>query len=319
MTLTKVEDLSVPRYGKWPRERVLGELLRSGVVVVDKPLGPTSHQVSAWVRDLLGLEKAAHGGTLDPRVTGVLPVALGEAVRALDALHEGDKEYVCVLRLHQDVPVEKVVAMARRFTGEIYQTPPVRAAVKRELRTRTIHSLQVMEVEGRDVLMKARCEAGTYLRTLCVDMGEALGVGGHMQDLRRVRKASFREEEAVALDDLRDALIFWREGGKEEELRRMVHPMERLLEHLPHAVVKDTTVDALCHGANLAVPGILEIREGIMPGDLVALYTRKGEGIALGRALMTSEQMYRERSGVAVDTERVLMEPGRYPKLWKKG
>ncbi len=317
MTLVKVEDLSVPRHGKRPQERGVEDLLARGLVVLDKPLGPTSHQVSAWVRDAVGVPKAAHGGTLDPRVTGVLPVALGESVRALDALHEGNKEYVGVLRLHQDVPADGIVAMAKHFTGEIYQTPPVRAAVKRERRTRTIYALEVLELEGRDVLFRCRCEAGTYIRTLCVDIGDALGVGGHMQDLRRTRTASLGERDMVTLSTLRDALAFWRESKDEGPLRKCLWPMERLLEHLPHIVVKDTTVDALCHGANLAIPGIMEIREGIAPGSLVAIYTRQGEGIALGRALMASEEMFRSKSGVAVDIERVLMEPGFYPKLWK--
>ncbi len=317
MTLVKVEDLSVPRFGKRPSQRTTQELMAEGVVVLDKPTGPTSHQVSAWVRQVAGVAKAAHGGTLDPRVTGVLAVALGDAVRALDALHEGDKEYVGVLRLHQDVTAELVLGMARRFTGEIYQTPPVRAAVKRERRTRTIHQLEVLEILGRDVLFRVRCEAGTYIRTLCVDMGDALGVGGHMQDLRRVRTASIGEADMVSLNEFRDAVVTWKESGDEGLLRNCLRPTERLLEHLPYVVVKDTSVDALCHGANLAVPGIMEISEGIQPGGLLALYTRQGEGIALGRAMMASDEMYKAKSGVAVDVERVLMEPGSYPKLWR--
>lgn len=317
MTLVRVEDLSVPRFGRSPRERTVDELLKSGLVPLDKPMGPTSHQVSAWVREAAGVAKAAHGGTLDPRVTGVLPVALGETVRALDALHEGDKEYVGVLRLHQEVAPARTLEMVQRFTGEIYQTPPVRAAVKRERRTRTIHQFDVLEMSGRDVLFRVRCEAGTYIRTLCVDIGDALGVGGHMQDLRRSRTASIGEEELVSLSEFRDALSYWRENGDDTHLRRCLKPMERLLEHLNFIVVKDTSVDALCHGANLAVPGIMEISEGIASEQLVALYTRKGEGIALGRAQMSSDEMYKAKSGIAVDIERVLMEPGSYPKLWK--
>lgn len=317
MTLVKVQDLSVPRYGKKPGERSVADLLRRGVVVVDKPMGPTSHQVSAWVRDMMEVDKAAHGGTLDPRVTGVLAVAFNDAVRALDALHEGDKEYICLLRLHADLPAEKVVAMVARFVGELYQTPPLRAAVKRELRTRWVYEAQVLEMEGRDFLLRVRCQAGTYMRTLCVDIGEALGVGAHMQDLRRIRTATLTEAMAVSLSDLRDAAVFWREEGDEGPLSRILRPVEVLLEHLPSVVVKDTSVDALCHGANLAAPGVMEIWGGIKPGDLVALYTRQGEGVALGRALMNSEAMLSAKSGVAVDVERVLMEPGSYPKLWR--
>jgi H/ACA ribonucleoprotein complex subunit 4 len=316
-TLVKVEDLSKPRYGKRPDERSLEELLSAGVIVVDKPQGPTSHQVSAWVRDLLGARKAAHGGTLDPRVTGVLPIALNAAVRAVDALHQGDKEYVAVLRLHQDLSEERVMEVLREFVGEIYQMPPVRAAVKRELRVRRIYELEVLDRVGRDYLLRVRCESGTYIRTLCVDIGEALGVGAHMQDLRRTRTASFTEDEAISLNDLRDAYLFWREEGDEDAFRTVLRPMEDLFKHLKKVVVKDTAVEALCHGASLAAPGIMEIDAGISKGDLVALMTRKGEAVALGVAQMTSEQMLSAGSGVAVELDRVLMRPGTYPKLWK--
>jgi H/ACA ribonucleoprotein complex subunit 4 len=316
-SLVKVEDLSKPRYGKRPEERSVEELLAAGVVIVDKPQGPTSHQVSAWVRDLLGARKAAHGGTLDPRVTGVLPIALNGAVRSVEALHEGDKEYVAVLRLHQDLSEERVREVLREFTGEIYQTPPLRAAVKRELRVRRIYELEVLDRVARDYLVRVRCESGTYIRTLCVDIGEALGIGAHMQDLRRIRTASFTEEDAVPLNDLKDAYLFWREESDEAELCRILRPVEDMLEHLKKVVVKDTAVEALCHGASLAAPGIMEIDVGISKGDLVRVVTRKGEAVALGLAQMTSEQMLSSGSGVAVDLERVLMRPGTYPKLWK--
>lgn len=315
-TLTKVQDLSEPRYGKPPEKRSVEELLASGVVVVDKPQGPTSHQVTAWVRDLAGTDKAAHGGTLDPRVTGVLPVALGRAVRAVDALHEGDKEYVAVLRLHQDVAPDRVLEVLGEFVGEVYQLPPVRAAVKRALRTRRIHALEVLDRRDRDHLLRVRCESGTYIRTLCVDLGEALGVGGHMQDLRRTRTATLPEAEAHPLNDLQDALVFWREEGEAAPLRELLRPLEDLLRHLPGVVVKDTAVEALCHGANLMAPGILELDDGIRAGQLVTLSTRQGEAVALGHARMGAEQLLSAGSGLAAELERVLMEPGTYPKLW---
>lgn len=315
-SLVRVEDLSPPRYGKPPGERTLEERLQAGVVVVDKPQGPTSHQVSAWVRDMLGVQKAAHGGTLDPRVTGVLPVALNDAVRAVDALHAGDKEYVGVLRLHQDVPEERVREVLGEFVGEIYQTPPVRAAVKRERRVRRIYALEVLERRARDHLFRVRCEAGTYVRTLCVDVGEALGVGAHLQDLRRTRTAGFSEEGATPLVHLRDAHVRWREEG-EGELGSMVLPLEEMLVHLKRAVVKDTAVDALCHGASLAAPGLLEVDQSIAKGTLVRLLTRQGEAVALGIAQMGSDRMVTAGRGVAATLERVLMRPGTYPRVWK--
>lgn len=298
-------------------ERVSHEAFRRGVFIADKPQGPTSHQVSAWARDLVGAERAGHAGTLDPRVTGVLPIAFNNATRALDALLVGDKEYVGIMEFHQDVPEPKLRDMVRRFTGPIYQMPPVRSAVKRELRVRTIHELEVLERDGRLVLFRTRCESGTYVRTLANDIGEALGVGAHLADLRRTRTGPFGEADARPLTDLQDAVAFWREEKDDATIRRLMLPMERLFSHLPRIVLKDTAVDAVCHGANLAVPGIASMDAGVTKGALVALVTAKGEGIALAKALLTPSQVEAARKGVVADTERVLMEPGTYPKGWR--
>jgi len=296
---------------------VTHELFRRGVFVADKPQGPTSHQVSAWVRDLVGAERAGHAGTLDPRVTGVLPIAFNEATRALDAMLVGDKEYVGVMELHQDVPDDRLQQMFRRFVGPIYQMPPLRSAVKRELRVRTIHGLELLERDGRLVLFRTRCESGTYIRTLANDLGEALGVGGHLTDLRRTRSGPFGEAMAHPLTDLQDAVADWRETGSDHALRSLILPMERLLTHLPKIVLKDTAVDAICHGANLMIPGVASMDPGVRKGDLVALLTAKGEGVALAHAELTPSQVDSAKKGQVADTERVLMEPNTYPKRWK--
>jgi H/ACA ribonucleoprotein complex subunit 4 len=303
--------------GKRPEDRSVEELLNLGFINVDKPSGPTSHQVSAWVKKILGVEKAGHGGTLDPRVTGVLPVALNDSARALQALLVGDKEYVGVMHLHQDVERKKVEGMFTVFTGEIFQVPPVRSAVKREIRKRTIHELELLESDGRDWLFRVRCESGTYIRTLCKDVGEALGVGGQMKDLRRTRTASLTEKESHLLQDLKDAWISWESDENDSELREVILPMERLLDHLPKIIIKDTAVDAICHGADLAVTGISGIDGTFAKGVLVGVMSKLGEGVSLGKSLMASDEALSESSGLAVDTARVLMSPGTYPKLWK--
>ncbi len=305
------------RHGTRPENRPIQDLVRFGVFIADKPQGPSSHQVSAWVRDLMGVSRAGHAGTLDPRVTGILPIALDNATRALDAMLQGDKEYVGVLQLHQDVAEPKVRAMMERFTGQVYQTPPVRSAVKRELRARWIYELEPLEFSGRMALFRVRCESGTYIRTLCNDLGEALGVGGHMLDLRRTRTATFPEAEAHSLLDLKDATVAWKEEGDEGPLRQLLRPMESLLRHLPQIVVKDTAVDAICHGSNLMVPGVAKLSPGIKRGGLVAVLTAKGEGVALATAMLTSEEIVILKSGIAADSKRVLMDPSTYPKLWK--
>src|SRR5207249_8648783 len=153
----------------------------------------------------------------------------------------------------------KVRSMMGRFVGEIYQTPPVRSAVKREQRTRHVYEFEPLEIEGRNVLFRVRCESGTYIRTLCSDVGEALGIGANMVDLRRTRTASFSEADAHPLNAFRDAIAFAKEEGDETAVRAILRPIEDLLGHLPRIVVKDTAVDSICHGANLAVPGVAKL------------------------------------------------------------
>lgn len=317
--LIKFKVLSTSKYGTEPNDRSIENLLSSGIVVLDKPKGPTSHQVTSWVKDILEVEKTGHGGTLDPKVTGLLPVATGSATNALQSLLLGGKEYVCVMQLHSDIKEDKIKEIFREFTGKIYQMPPVRSAVKRELRIREIYYLELLETEKRLVLFKVGSESGTYIRTLCHDIGDALGIGAHLLELRRTKTANFTEKDAVTLHDLKDAFVFWKENGDETHLKNTVLPMERLLDHLPKMVLKDSAVDAVCHGANLAVPGIFQLDSDVKKGDTVALISGKGEAIALGSALMTSEMILQDDEGMAVNTERVLMAPGTYPKLWKKG
>jgi H/ACA ribonucleoprotein complex subunit 4 len=315
--LVCASQMTTSKFGSNPYDRDIQELLNSGVILLDKPSGPTSHQVAAWVKEILGLEKAGHGGTLDPKVTGLLPITLGRATNAVRTLLLGGKEYVGAMKMHADVPKKDIKDIFKEFTGKIYQLPPVRSAVKRELRIREIYYLEPLEIEKRVVLFKVGCQAGTYIRTLCHDIGDALGSGAHMVELRRTKIASFSEDEAVTLHDLKDALVFWKEDGKEEDLRKIILPYERLLEHIPKMVVKDSAVDALCHGANLAVPGILELDPDIRKKMEVALITTKDEGIALGTALLSSRDIFDKKQGIAAKIERVLMEPGTYPKMWR--
>jgi H/ACA ribonucleoprotein complex subunit 4 len=306
-------------HGKSPEDRTIAELLQAGVVNVDKPQGPSSHQVTAWVRDIFGVKKSGHLGTLDPRVTGVLPVALNNASRALDALLLDDKEYVCIMHVHRDVPEAKVREVCASFVGKIYQFPPVRSAVKRQRRIREIYSLEVLEVDGRSALFKVRCESGTYVRTLCHDIGEALGTGASMGDLRRTKSADFRESEAHSLQEIKDAWLAWKERSDETAIRKILLPMEALFTHLPKVVVKDSAVDALCHGASLAAPGVSSLDAGIRRGSVVAIFTQKGEVVALGESLLDGEGMAKSEDGIAVRVDRVLMPPGTYPRMWGAG
>lgn len=301
--------------GKRPQDRTVEELLDAGIINMDKPQGPTSHQATAWVRDILHIEKIGHGGTLDPKVSGVLPVATGRAVRALNLVLRSDKEYVCLMRLHRDRKEEDVRRVIGTFVGRIYQTPPVRSAVKRQMRIRTVHELNVLEIKGRDVLFRVRCDAGTYIRTLCVDIGDALGVGASMEDLRRVRSGNMTEDSSVTLQDIKDAYVDWK-AGDETWLRSMLLPFEVLFDPLPKVIVKDSAVDAICHGADLAVVGVVQVDGTVAKETVVTMFTSKGEVVAVGTAKMTSEEMVKAKEGIAFSTDRVFMPSGTYPKMW---
>lgn len=317
-TFFRFQDVSDPRYGCRPESRPIRELIRLGVVNLDKPRGPTSHEVSSWVKKILNVRKTGHGGTLDPGVSGVLPVALEDATKVTMALQPAGKEYVCLMVLHREVPEERLMEVLREFTGEIFQRPPVRAAVKRRIRKRHIYYIEPIEIEGKNVLMRVGCEAGTYMRKLCHDIGEALGCGAHMQELRRTKTGPFKEEDSVKLQDLADAYAFWTEDGDERPLRKVILPVEKAVEHLPKIVIRDGAVDALCHGASLAAPGVVAVDSGISPGSMVAVMTLKGELVELAKAVMSTEQILEAEHGIVAKPERVVMSPGTYPREWKK-
>lgn len=305
-------------YGKKPMERSVKELLNNGLIVLDKPAGPTSHQIDAWVKEMLEIDKVGHGGTLDPNATGVLPVALGDATRALQVLLSAGKEYVCVMKLHKSVEKKKVIDACKSFVGEVTQIPPVRSAVKRVKRKRCIYYLDVLQIEDRDVLFRVGCEAGTYVRTLCVDIGKKLGSGAHLSELRRTRVGNIMEKDSVVLQDVKDSFVFWKGEKDERSIRSTVLSLERLLDHLPKIIVRDSAVDALCHGANLAVPGVVEVDSGINKRDSAAVLTLKGEGVALVKTAMSSEDIIKKEKGVCANLERVFMNKGIYPSIWKK-
>lgn len=313
----KDPDAIPDKWGKRPSDRTVGELLRGGVIILDKPSGPTSHQATAWARDALHMEKAGHGGTLDPYVSGVLPVTLGKAVRLTDVVLSSDKEYICLMKLHADRPETRIREVLSRFVGRIYQLPPVRSAVKRQLRIRRIRELEVLQISGRDVLFRVECDAGTYVRTLCVDVGDVLGCGASMTELRRTRSGRMTEDRAHTLQEIRDAYVFWQQYGHGEYLRDMIIPLEALVEPLPKVVVKATAVDAICHGASLTVKGVHMLDQDIRKNALVAMMTARGELIGLGRMAMSTDKVMAAKAGVAVETKRVIMDRDHYPRMWR--
>jgi H/ACA ribonucleoprotein complex subunit 4 len=221
------------------------------------------------------------------------------------------------MKLHSQVPEDKVKKVLEEFQGPIYQRPPVRSSVKRQLRTRTIYYNDFLELNKRNVLFKVGCEAGTYIRKLCYDIGEVLGCGAHMQELRRTRVGPFVEDESlVTLHDISYLFNLWQETKDESLLRKFISPMEKALELLPKINVRDSAVGALCHGAHLTAPGLLSFDAGIKIGDMVAVFTMKGEAVTLSKAVVSSESMMKMDHGFVAKTQRVMMPRGMYPKKW---
>ena len=253
-------------------------------------------------------------------MTGVLPTALEEATKVVQALLLTGKEYICVMKLHSQMSEDQIEAILVEFHGTIYQRPPVRSSVKRRLRTRNIYYLDLLETDRRSVLFKVGCEAGTYIRKLCFDIGEALGCGAHMQELRRTRVGPFVEDEGlVTLHDVSYMFAQWQETKDESLLRRFMYPMEKSLELLPKIYIRDSAVDAVCHGAHLTAPGVLSLDTQIRPKDAVAIFTEKGEVVALAKALTSTEEILGMDHGFVAKTQRVLMPRGVYPKMWRSG
>jgi len=252
-------------------------------------------------------------------VTGVLPITLEEATRVVQALLYSGKEYVCVMKLHGDAETEQVKRVLAEFEDRIYQRPPLRASVKRQLRTRRIYRLDFLEREGRNVLFKVGCEAGTYIRKLCFDVGEVLGCGAHMQELRRTRAGPFVEDRSVILHDAAYWFTEWKERKDDKLLKQFVQPMEHALALVPKICIRDSAVDAVCHGARLTAPGILSLETGIEKESIVSILSLKGEAVGLAKAVVNSEEALNMEHGVVARTMRVLMPRGTYPKCWKTG
>ena len=311
------EDITNPEYGVYFDKRSVESLLEYGLILVDKPPGPTSHEVVAWAKRILDIPKIGHSGTLDPQVSGVLPLGLGEGTKTLGVLLLGPKEYYALGRLHSLPSKEKLEQTLELFRGEIFQKPPQRSAVVRQTRTRTIYELELLEQKERLILLRVLCEAGTYIRKLYYDMGEILGPGGSMIELRRSRVHQFSEDNIVTMHQLADAYAVWKESGDSSKLLKMILPIEYALSEIKSVVIRDSAIDSLCHGAQLAIPGILEISPGLNQGDLTAVYSQKGEIVALAESLLSETEIKDLTKGYAFQTKRIIMKPNTYPKSWR--
>lgn len=293
------------KIGVKPSERSTRELLRYGAVILDKPRGPSSHETSAFVRKILGVKKAGHSGTLDPNVSGVLPVLLEDACKAAGFLLKQKKSYACIARFSEKISETKLREALARFRGKIYQTPPLESAVAKRLRVREVYSLNLLEVDGRDVLFECEVEGGFYIRKLVFDLGEVLGMQSEMLELRRANAAGFSEGQCTTLQDLADRAWFWKNEDDDKLLREVVLPVEEVI-FLKRVVASDRVLHAISTGANLGISGILSLDAGIKCGESVQVLSGKGELVCFAQALLSSEEIDSQDKETAFDVTRVI-------------
>ncbi|KAM9998838.1 hypothetical protein ACTFIZ_002416 [Dictyostelium cf. discoideum] len=309
--------------GHSPLKRPIKEYVKYGIINLDKPSNPSSHEVVAWIRTILRVTKTGHSGTLDPKVTGCLIVCIERATRLVKSQQGAGKEYVGIVRLHGAIEGTTELSKAvDTLTGALFQRPPQKSAVKKRLRVRTIHNSKLLEFDPeRNLgLIWVDCEAGTYIRTLCVHIGLLMGVGGHMQELRRVRSGIMSEKKGqVTMHDVKDAQYEYDNSKDESYLRRVIQPLEAILTNYKRIVVKDSAINAICYGAKLMIPGLLRYEQDIESNEEVVLITTKGEAIAIGIAQMTTASMATCDHGVVATIKRVIMDRDVYPVRWGLG
>ena len=300
-------------YGQDPEKRTVEELINYGVINLNKLSGPTSHQVSDYVKRILNLNKVGHSGTLDPIVTGVLPIALEKATRIVQTLLKSGKEYICLMHLHKKIDEDLIKKVFNEFQGKIEQLPPIRSAVKRQLRTREIYYLNILEINDKEVLFKVGCEAGTYVRKLCYDIGIKLKTQANMFQLVRTKAGPFTDKTWHTLHDLKDAYYLYKNENNEDEIRKIILPIENAIEHLPKIWINDNAVSTLCHGADLSIPGISKYNN-FNENETVAVMTLKNELVCLGESLVNNKFIKDNEKGKVIKTTKVFMERGLYPK-----
>ncbi len=303
--------------GIHPDARDVEQRLAAGFILLDKPAGPTSHQVAAWARDLFGLERMGHGGTLDPFATGVLPLMAGKAMKVTKKILNHKKSYICVFRFAEEVDPKALSEAMARLTGRVYNVPPEVSAVKVQVRTRKIFQFETLDSSGNDMIARVHCEAGTYIRTMARDLGLLLNMKVQLKELRRDSSGVFALEDCVTLQELADAVWLWKECDAPEALLKIIHPIEKLLLDLPSATVKDSAAAALAHGAPLLRPGLVNIASGVASGKEIYVQTLKNEAVGVVTLTTNTDEIPSMKEGEIARPSMVLMDGDLYPRRWK--
>ncbi|MDE0557879.1 MAG: RNA-guided pseudouridylation complex pseudouridine synthase subunit Cbf5 [Candidatus Poseidoniaceae archaeon] len=304
--------------GKIPDMRTVEERLESGFILLDKAAGPSSHQVASWARDMFGLERLGHGGTLDPFATGVLPLMAGKSMKLTKKILTHDKTYICVFRFASEPDSKMLEEVMSNMTGRVFNVPPEISAVKIQVRSRRIFKFEKIDFKNNQMVARVQCEAGTYIRTMARDMGLLLNMKVELKELRRETSGIFTLDDCVTLQQLADAYWLWKELSQPEALLRIIHPIEKLLLDYPSVTVKDSAAAALSHGAPLLRPGIVSIDPAISDGRDIVVNTMKGETVGIVNMIVTSDSVKDMESGEIARPSMVLLNQDLYPRRWKK-
>jgi len=297
-------------------------MIKDGILNIDKPAGWTSHDVVAKIRGLLRVKKVGHAGTLDPEATGVLPICFGKGTKVVPFLMDAEKEYDVVLRLGEETDTQDATGQILRrvevpsgmegavreavesFVGTYEQMPPMYSAIKvkgvplyrsaragkvveRTARVVSIREIRFKGVEGRDAAFSVVCSKGTYVRTLCADIGVKSGVGGHLLRLRRTRAGQFQISDSVELNRFCE---LYAEGNWEEE----VYSLNEVLKDLPAVWVKEPYRRKVLHGATVGPEGVLN-RSSFKKGEPIRILDSQSQLLAVGRATLDEDEIRRSR------------------------
>jgi predicted rRNA pseudouridine synthase len=281
-------------------------LINNGLIILDKPGGHTSHEISAYVKAICGSRRSGHAGTLDPNVSGVLPIALGRATKLLQYIAGEDKTYVGLIKFRNIQTKDDIESYFERFSGEIIQTPPKMSAVRRRPRKRIVHYFNLLEISPENprlALFEAKVGAGTYIRTLCSEVGALCG-GARMEELRRTAVGKINENQSHKMDELIDAMWLWKNKKDSSMLERIIVPAQKYI-FFPKVIVKDSVIDSIRSGAQIMVPGVLEIEKSAERGEHVAIYSEGKQFLGIGIAQINWHDLEEKKRGIAFKLERV--------------
>jgi H/ACA ribonucleoprotein complex subunit 4 len=241
-------------------------------------------------------------------VSGLLIILFGKTRKVSDLISKFDKEYICEMQLHDFVSESKIIEVFNKFIGDIYQKPPLRAAVKKSPRIRRIYSIEVLDIVKRNILFKAKVQAGTYIRKLCFDIGEILGCGAHMTELRRTKIGPFSEddERVATLHELVGAYKEWKNNKNEKYLRAFTLPIEELLDFLPKIYIKDTAIFSITHGSYVAAPGVIAATNDLKMNSYVTINTERNEIIAIGISTVDLSKLQKMDKGMVAKIDKVI-------------